>query len=138
MNTNAQLTQMIQQMGLNHRVIVAGLQTNPFNWIKHAALTVLCSRHEGFARVIVESLMCDVAVVSTDCPSGPNEILTGDLAQWLVPVDDLNGFAKTMERALKSSIDIDQNKLDKFDIAQNFNQYLDLIKPSNTIAASLR
>ncbi|MGL4448257.1 MAG: glycosyltransferase, partial [Shewanella sp.] len=47
---------------------------------------LLSSDFEGFGLVIVESLICNTPVVSTNCPHGPNEILTGELAKFLVPV----------------------------------------------------
>ncbi|MDV5392411.1 glycosyltransferase [Shewanella xiamenensis] len=75
-----------QKYGVENRIITPGFQQNPFPWIANAELMLLSSDFEGFGLVIVESLICDTPVVSTDCPHGPSEILTGHLAQYLVPV----------------------------------------------------
>jgi glycosyltransferase involved in cell wall biosynthesis len=50
--------------------------------------------------VLVEALACGTRVVSTDCPSGPREVLKGDLARWLVPVDDAPTLAEKMRAVL--------------------------------------
>ncbi len=55
--------------------------------------------------VLVEALACGTAVVSTDCPHGPKEILTGPLAHWLVPVRDAPALAHKIDEALVTSID---------------------------------
>jgi glycosyltransferase involved in cell wall biosynthesis len=57
--------------------------------MKKEKLTLLTSEREGLPTVIIESLICGTPVISTDCPSGPREILTGELAEWLVPVNKL-------------------------------------------------
>lgn len=75
-------------LGIADRVIFVGKQLNPYPYIYHARLLVLSSDYEGFGRVIAESLVCGTPVVSTDCPSGPRDILKGELATCLVPLDD--------------------------------------------------
>jgi glycosyltransferase involved in cell wall biosynthesis len=56
-----------------------------------AELLVLCSDHEGLPNVLIEALACGTRVVSTDCPSGPREILRGELARGLVACNDADG-----------------------------------------------
>lgn len=75
-----------KKYGVENRIITPGFQQNPFPWIANAELMLLSSDFEGFGLVIVESLICNTPVVSTDCPYGSSEILTGHLAQYLVPV----------------------------------------------------
>jgi glycosyltransferase involved in cell wall biosynthesis len=65
-----------------------------------ADLLVLCSDHEGLPNVLIEALACGTRVVSTDCPSGPSEILGGEFAQWLVPCNDADALATVMRAAL--------------------------------------
>ncbi|MBZ0331866.1 glycosyltransferase [Halomonas sp. ANAO-440] len=80
--------QFAASIHIAERVSFAGKQPNPYPYIHHARLLVLSSDYEGFGRVIAEALVCGTPVVSTDCPSGPREILTGGLSACLVPLDD--------------------------------------------------
>jgi glycosyltransferase involved in cell wall biosynthesis len=68
--------------------------------MRAAELLVLSSDREGMPNVLVEALACGTRVVSTDCPSGPREVLRGDLARWLVAVDDAPALAEKMRAAL--------------------------------------
>lgn len=97
---DAKLAALIAQAGLQRRVTIAGFQANPYPWIAAADLLVLCSDHEGLPNVLIEALACGSRVVSTDCPSGPREILGGELAQWLVPCDDVDALAQAMRAVL--------------------------------------
>lgn len=97
---DAKLAALIAQPGLARRVAIADFQANPYPWMAGAELLVLCSDHEGLPNVLIEALACGTRVVSTDCPSGPREILGGELAQWLVPCDDANALAQAMRAAL--------------------------------------
>lgn len=109
------LDALIRARGLTDRVIVAGFQQNPYPWIKGARLLVLCSDHEGMPNVLVEALACGTPVVSTDCPSGPREILTGSLARWLVPCGDAARLAQAMDAALREPPSLADARLERFD-----------------------
>lgn len=97
---DAKLAALIAQRGLQRRVTIAEFQANPYPWMAGAELLVLCSDHEGLPNVLIEALACGTRVVSTDCPSGPREILCGELAQRLVPCDDADALALAMRTAL--------------------------------------
>jgi glycosyltransferase involved in cell wall biosynthesis len=97
---DAKLTTLIAQQDLARRVAIADFQANPYPWMAGADLLVLCSDHEGLPNVLIEALACGTRVVSTDCPSGPREILGGELAQWLVPCNDAAALAAAMRAAL--------------------------------------
>jgi glycosyltransferase involved in cell wall biosynthesis len=92
---------LADQLGIRERVLIPGFQANPFPWIRGARLSVLSSDSEGFGNVIVESLVLGVPAVSTDCPHGPNEILTGSLARFLSPPGDADRLARNMRAALE-------------------------------------
>jgi glycosyltransferase involved in cell wall biosynthesis len=109
------LTALIREFGLEQRVEVAGFQQNPYPWIAGARLLVLSSDHEGLPSVLIESLACGTPVVSTDCPSGPREILGPKLAQWLVPRGDPVALARTIERALRTPPNVADAGIERFD-----------------------
>jgi glycosyltransferase involved in cell wall biosynthesis len=108
------LRQLIRARGLESRVTVAGFRANPFPWYAHASALVLSSDHEGFGNVLVEALACGTPVVSTDCPSGPNEILVGPLARYLSPCGDVGALARNLRDIIDSPPEIPEKVLDRF------------------------
>lgn len=97
---DARLAALVAQQSLERRVTIADFQANPYPWMAGAELLVLCSDHEGLPNVLIEALACGTRVVSTDCPSGPREILRGELARGLVPCGDAAALAAAMQSAL--------------------------------------
>lgn len=96
------LMELVYSLGLSSHVRFMGFTKNPFPYVKKSALMVLSSVHEGLSNVLVESLACGTNVVSTDCPSGPREILEGGKWGWLVPVGDFRALAVAMQTALEN------------------------------------
>lgn len=101
------LLSLAQELGVTDRVIFAGFHPDPTPFYKTADLFVLSSNYEGFGNVIVEALATGTPVVSTDCPSGPAEILADGKYGRLVPVGDAEKLAKGIEEALQASHDTD-------------------------------
>lgn len=83
----------VRELGLEDRVIFAGFHANPYPVIAQSKGMVLSSDYEGLGLVILEALALDRPVISTDCPSGPGEILP---PQNLVPVGDVPALARAM------------------------------------------
>lgn len=126
-NNHPELNALINHFGLNGSVIVVGHQENPYPYMHKAKLTILSSEREGLPTTIIESLICGTPVVSTDCPSGPKEILAGNLAQWLVPVSDPAALASKIDEALDSEIHIPEQILEKFTEDRVYEQYCQLL-----------
>lgn len=99
-NASSKLKKAIAKTGLAHRIHVVDFQQNPYPWVRNAKALVLSSDFEGLGMVLIEALACGTPVVSTDCPHGPNEILTADLAQYLSPVGDAQALAKNINKVL--------------------------------------
>jgi glycosyltransferase involved in cell wall biosynthesis len=97
---SAELDNLIAGKGLKEQVLVAGFRPNPYPWMRAAELLVLSSDREGMPSVLVEALACGTRVVSTDCPSGPREVLRGELARYLVPCGDARALADAMRDSL--------------------------------------
>ena len=70
-----QLEQQAKDLHIHNRVHFVGFQRNPYIYFKQADVFVLSSIHEGFSHVIAEALATGVPVVSTNCKSGPAEVL---------------------------------------------------------------
>jgi len=83
----AALEGLVGELGLQDRVALPGYSDNPFPAVRHADLFVLSSDWEGFPIVILESMALGTPVLSTDCPTGPGEMLAGGVGR-LVPTGD--------------------------------------------------
>lgn len=101
----AALRTLAVELGVAERVVFAGFHVDPSPFYATADLFALSSDHEGFGNVIVEALSFGLPVVSTDCPSGPAEILQGGRFGLLVPVGDAPALAGAMEAALEAPVD---------------------------------
>ena len=110
----AKIRQQIEELGLQDKVIMAGYHHNPYPWIAGAKAVILTSDAEGLPRVLIEALMLHVPVISTDCPSGPREILTGELASFLVAQEDEKGLADAIKRMDQAPITIDESYYQQF------------------------
>ena len=126
-NPDPKLEAMIRQRGLEERVVILGFQQNPYKYIKRAKLLVLSSEREGLPTVMIESLILGTPVVATNCPTGPSEILTGELSHWLVPVNNPAALAKKIDEALETDIRIDESMLEKFNKHTVYEQLQSLI-----------
>ena len=122
------IQQLAHELGIADRVIFAGFYTNPYPIIKSAKLSVLTSDYEGLPTSIIESLVLHVPVISTDCPSGPREILTGNLANALSPVGDIN----TIAHNINAHITNHQNK------AEINDSYIYRFTPQNVVSQYLK
>ena len=116
---------LVDKLGLNDKVIFVGFQSNPYPFIKQAKLMVLSSGFEGFGMVIAEALALNTPAISTDCPSGPSEILPrGNL----VPTGDVDALANKIVDAVKSPVEYAVNLKKDFTLEYQAKKYLQLIK----------
>ena len=122
------IEEKVEVLGLKESVVFAGMQTNPYPIIKDAKLLVLSSDYEGLSMAILEALTLGVPVVSTDCPSGPKEILEGYLDNALVPPSDTSALAVMMKKQYEEPSKISSDVLKRFDGDHIIDQYIDLMK----------
>jgi glycosyltransferase involved in cell wall biosynthesis len=104
------LEAQITSRRLDGRVHLVGYQSKPAGWMRAADLTVLSSRYEGFGLVLAESLAVGTPVVSTDCPSGPREILEGGKWGRLTPVGDARALGEAIVATLQAPPDAEALK----------------------------
>ncbi|MWV40414.1 glycosyltransferase [Natrialba sp. INN-245] len=99
------LESLVSSLGLSNRVEFTGFVDNPFAYMDQADVFVLSSWYEGFGNVLIEAMATGCPVVSTDCPSGPNEILESGEYGQLVPVRDPDSMASAIGITLEEQQD---------------------------------
>lgn len=117
----------IKSLKLENKVILTGFQQNPYPYIKNAKLLVLSSQYEGLPNVLIESLFLKTPVISTDCQSGPSEILKGDLQKYLVEVNNIDALSEKMIEVYNNPYEIKDIYIEDFKKDKLLNQYLNLI-----------
>jgi len=121
------LKKLTKKLNLMSKVHFLGWKENPYPYMKHAKLFVLSSAVEGFGNVLAESLIVGTPAVSTNCQSGPSEILVNELSSFLVDVNDIEALAKKIREALKSNIKISSKYYQHFDAEVCAREYFELI-----------
>ena len=123
------LLSLAGQLGVADDIALPGFVANPFAYLGRAAVFALSSAWEGLSNVIIEALACGCPVVSTDCPSGPAELLARGAYGSLVPVGDDTALAQ----ALLASLDHPPHRERLLDRARQFSveraaeQYLSVL-----------
>ena len=124
-----ELEKLIKSLNLDDNVQLPGFVDNPYAWMSHADLFVLSSIREGFGNVIVEAMACGTPIVSTDCPSGPSEILEKGLWGDLVPPGNADLLAQAIINTVDNPIQKDITTRAKFFSADKaVNHYLDIFQ----------
>ncbi len=107
----AELQHLIDESDLGDRVQLLGFQSNPYKYYARSRLFVLSSYLEGLPNVLVEAMACGCAVVSTDCPTGPREVLQGLKVGRLVPLRSPRAMADAVVEMLTLVPDPEQLRL---------------------------
>ena len=96
-----ELESMVSRLGLDADVRLPGFVENPWAYMRRCSVYVMSSLYEGLPTVLIEALASGARIVSTDCPSGPDEILDGGAWGRLVPMSD----SAAIEAAIEAAID---------------------------------
>jgi len=115
------LESLIVAMGLHDRVCLAGKVPHPSQVLGQADLFVLSSRFEGFPNALMEAMACKLAVISTDCPSGPRDIVRDGVDGLLIPPDDVNALAKGMDRLMADPMERQRLGANAMEVVERFS-----------------
>lgn len=122
-----ELHNLAQRLGIADDVSLPGFVDNPYKYMKRAAAFTLSSLFEGFPNVIVEAMACGAPIISTDCPSGPAEILENGRWGRLTTVGDADALAKAIEEVLDEATHPDvKSRAAVFNIENMTDEYLKL------------
>lgn len=125
------IKKLIKDLNLEKRVIFSGFQKNPFPIIKNAKALILSSQREGLPTVLIESLILGTPIVSTNCPSGPKEIMEDYLKEYLAKVNDYTDLANKINFMLENLKKIDRNLIKKFEMNEIIKKYIQIIEEKN-------
>lgn len=101
----AYLENLIDSFELNEHISLPGFQIDPYPWFFSADIFVLSSRWEGFGNVIVEALESGLSIVSTDCKSGPAEILDNGKYGELARIEDPEDLSRCIIKVINKKFD---------------------------------
>jgi glycosyltransferase involved in cell wall biosynthesis len=124
------LNEYIQTNNLENNIKLIGYKKNPFPYIKQADIFILSSIFEGSPNVLVEALFLKKHIISTNCPTGPNEILKNGKYGDLVKLKDYKGIAKNIlkfasNNSKKNNLPLNLNR---YSYKNNCEKYFQLIK----------
>lgn len=130
----AKLEGLAWELGVAADICLPGFVANPFPYMARASVFVLSSAWEGLPGVLIEAMACGCPVVSTDCPSGPAEILDRGAYGKLVPVGDDAALAEAILATL--AVPPDRNRLRLraalFSEDDKINQYLQVLQEAGS------
>jgi glycosyltransferase involved in cell wall biosynthesis len=128
------LENLIRELDLEQVVAMPGFAGNPYNYMAKSGVFVLSSAWEGFGNVLAEALAVGTPVVSTDCESGPSEILDQGRYGKLVPIGDDLAMAEAILEVLDAPPPpVEQHWLKQFSLDYVGQQYLDALGIQNLL-----
>lgn len=110
-----ELKEICEKYAISERVFFLGFTQNPYAYFSKSSVFVFGSNLEALPTVLIEALACNLPIISTDCPSGPSEILCDDNAFFadgikyakyglLVKVGDTSSFSNAMKIMSENTI----------------------------------
>jgi glycosyltransferase involved in cell wall biosynthesis len=95
-----QVEEQARALGIHDDIWFAGFVSNPFKYMSHSAMLVLCSLQEGVPGVVVQAMGCGLPVVGTDSPGGTGELVLDEQTGLLIEMRDVEALAHSIERYL--------------------------------------
>ncbi|NEP56468.1 MAG: glycosyltransferase [Symploca sp. SIO2G7] len=129
-----QIEAMLRELGIEDEVAMPGFVENPYAYMARAAVFVLSSIYEGFGNVVAEAVAAGTPVASTDCESGPAEILGYGKYGKLAPVGDFEALADAITQMLDHPTDskILKERGQEFSVDRVVEQYLEVLNSLTT------
>ena len=132
-NLEKKLKMLAKDLNINNKIVFKGWIKNTTRYLKHSKIFVLSSVFEGLGNVLIDAVNYNIPCVSTDCPSGPSEILLNGKGGYLVrprsPIQlaekiqySINNYSNSLK---KNSIA--KKKIDRFLISKQTKKYFDYL-----------
>ena len=132
-NNKKLLHSFIFENKLQDKVKLLGYSNNPFPYIQKSNLVILTSKFEGLPNILLEAQYLKKYIISTNCPTGPKEILLNGKAGNLIKVGDYKNLSllinqyKIKKKSIKKKINVGTKKFFRFDYYLNCKKYLDFV-----------
>jgi glycosyltransferase involved in cell wall biosynthesis len=123
------LEKLAVELDIDDKIDFQGFVSNPYSFMSNASVFVLSSIFEGLPTALIESLACGCPVVSTNCHSGPDEILEGGKWGKLVQINDESAMASAILETLSEKQDVSQlrTRAQDFTVQKSVDQYLEVL-----------
>ena len=128
------LKNFVKEKKLNNFVKIVNFQKNPYKFIKKSDVFVLSSKYEGLPNVLLEAAVLKKFIISSDCPTGPREIILNGKGGFLFKIGDFKDLANKIIKFKKSDkkiknkkIEITYKNLNRFDFKLNIKKYFNLV-----------
>ena len=124
----------IEENKLKNDIKILPFQKNPYKYLRIADLFILSSKFEGLPNVLLEAAVLKKFIISTNCPTGPREILQNGKGGFLFKVGDYKDLSKKIlyyhlnQKKLKIKINYNYKNLIRFDSNKNLQKYYSEIK----------
>jgi glycosyltransferase involved in cell wall biosynthesis len=123
------LESLVRKLGLVGDVAMPGFVADPLSYMRRSRAFVLSSRWEGLPTVLIEAMACGTPVISTDCPSGPSEILEAGRWGCLVPIGDDEAMAIAIDGVLRGGGPDARGRARQFSAESSIGRYRSILFP---------
>lgn len=122
----SEVENILNGLSIQNRVHLIGNRKNPYPWIENSEVMIQSSFYEGLPTVLIEGLVLGKKIISSDCPTGPAEILKDGKIGELFAIGDVDMLIKKIEKSLK--VEISEKLLKKIEKRIEEFNYLSILK----------
>lgn len=129
------LEKYIKKNNLSKFIKIKNYLENPYPFISKSDLFILSSKYEGLPNVLLEAAVLKKFIISTNCPTGPKEILSNGKGGFLFNIGDYNKLSQLIiyfnknKKKLRSKINFTYNSLNRYDLNKNLMKYYHMLLP---------
>lgn len=105
------ISKFVEEHNLADRVKLLGWQTNPWEQVINIDCSVLSSRFEGLPMCLIESVIRGIPIVSSDCPTGPDDLVVSSINGYIYRLGDTGSLTELLQRFIDGKASFDRAKV---------------------------